>query len=536
MGFDDEEPLHGQRLFLRILLGCAAFFLAALSLAAAPAPKPAESPPFDVLELRVLGNSTLDAKVIEAAVYPYTGPAKRMGDVEAARAALERAYHDHGFGTVFVDIPEQTIEDGVVRLHVTEARLHQVRVTGEKYFSGREIRAAVPAAEQNSVPNLPELQREVAALNTQTRDRTVAPVLKAGPQPGSVDLTLRVEDHLPFHGSVELNNQYSVDTSHLRAAGQMSYDDMFDRLDSWSVQYQLSPESPGESHVFATNYTVRLGPAGSGLSFIYIDSKSDVATIGTLGVLGTGSIYGVRWQTPLPAIGSAQSIALEADYKDYKQDILLSTSSGLNTPVDYINLSASYSGARNTTQVQSDWTTVVNFGLANLVDNEQDFADKRYNAAPNYFYIRTDGGVTWAMPARFSTTLRLTGQYSVDPLISNEQMPIGGAMSVRGYLEAEELGDSALRGSFQLGAPPLIIAAGRLHLNEFIFYDQARAFTNDPLPDQARHSDLRSWGVGLKFDAMTHLYGSLSWAVPLVDGTRTLKGDSTVLFVIRSYW
>src|ERR1700677_2889286 len=93
--------------------------------AQAPAPPPAQSTPaaFDVLELRVQGNTVLDARSVESAVYPFTGPAKHMADVEAARAALERAYHDHGFGTVFVDIPEQSVDDGVVRLRVTEGRL-----------------------------------------------------------------------------------------------------------------------------------------------------------------------------------------------------------------------------------------------------------------------------------------------------------------------------------------------------------------------------------------------------------------------------
>ena len=30
-------------------------------------------------------------------------------------------------------------------------------------------------------------------------------------------LALKVDDHVPFHGSVELNNQYTIDTTHLRA-------------------------------------------------------------------------------------------------------------------------------------------------------------------------------------------------------------------------------------------------------------------------------------------------------------------------------
>jgi hemolysin activation/secretion protein len=504
------------------------------ALGATPAPG-VSGPSFDILELRVLGNSKLAPRDIETAVYPFTGPGKKMVDVEAARASLERTYHDRGYGTVFVDIPEQSVDEGIVRLRVSEGRLNAVRVTGARYFSGSEIRAAIAEAAPGSVPNLPKLQSEITALNAETRDRTIVPVLKAGPEPGTVDLTMRVADNLPFHGSVELNNQYTADTSRLRAAAQASYDNMFDRLDSFSVQYQTSPEDPQESHVFATSYTARIGADGSGLTFQYVDSKSDVATIGTLGVLGTGSVYGLRWAQPLPTAGSIQNVALEADFKDFQQNILVSPSSGLNTPIKYLVLSASYAGARATDLLRTDWTTSANFGVRGAPDNDTQFADKRFDAEPNFFYLRADGGVTFELPVHFSAALRLTGQYAVDPLISNEQLPIGGAASVRGYLEAEELGDSVLRSSLQIGAPPFTLFRGSLKLNEFLFYDVARAYTLDPLPGQEFHTDLSSTGIGMTFDVLTHFYGSLTWAYPLVDGLRTAKGDSTVLFVIRGY-
>jgi hemolysin activation/secretion protein len=490
---------------------------------------------FDVLELRVLGNTVLDARTIETVVYPFTGPGKRIADVEAARTALESAYHEKGFGAVFVDIPEQSVDEGVVRLHVTEGRLRQVRVTGERYFSARDIRAALPAAQPGGVPNLPELQRELTALNRQTPDRVVVPVMKAGPLPGTVDLALRTEDHLPFHGSVELNNQHTVDTKPLRVAVAASYDNMFGRLDSLGLQYQWAPQAPAESHVFAGSYALRLD-ADSRLSITYIDSKSDVATVGTLGILGTGTDIGLRWLRTLPATGWAHSVALGIDYKDFQQGILVTTSNEVSTPVQYWNLSASYSGAKGTTHEQWDWTTILNLGVRGVRDNEVQFANKRYNAQANYAYLRADGGWTVQLPVHFSATWRLTGQLAVEPLISNEQLAVGGAASVRGYLEAEELGDSAIRSSWQVGGPPLSFGAGRLHFNEYIFYDLGYTTTIDALPGEPVHADLRSTGAGMSFDAFGHAYGSLTWAYPLATATETQRGSSTWLFVVRSTW
>ena len=70
--------------------------------------------------------------------------------------------------------------------------------------------AALPAAKPGGVLQLSKLQEELTAVNTQTPDRSVVPVLKAGSAPGTVDLALQVTDHLPLHGSLEINNQASA--------------------------------------------------------------------------------------------------------------------------------------------------------------------------------------------------------------------------------------------------------------------------------------------------------------------------------------
>src|SRR3974390_1653095 len=105
-----------------------------------PAKASAEAEKFNIWEFRVLGNTQLSAPEIERVVYPFLGAGKLFETVEAARAALEKYYHDRGYGTVFVDIPEQDVADGVVRLRVTEGRLAHVRLTGARYMSGRIIR------------------------------------------------------------------------------------------------------------------------------------------------------------------------------------------------------------------------------------------------------------------------------------------------------------------------------------------------------------------------------------------------------------
>ena len=58
-------------------------------------------------------------------MYPFLGAQGDMDTVKKAADALQDAYKDAGFGTVLVDIPEQQVDDGVVRLRVIEGKLNR---------------------------------------------------------------------------------------------------------------------------------------------------------------------------------------------------------------------------------------------------------------------------------------------------------------------------------------------------------------------------------------------------------------------------
>jgi len=503
----------------------------ALGSTAAAATKQSEER-FDVHEFRVLGNTTLATIDIERTVYPFLGDRKVFADVESARAALEKAYHDRGYDTVFVDLPPQDVAEGIVRLRVTEGRLRQTRVSGTRYFSNRQILAELPAAAPGKVPQFPELQKELAAVNAQTSDRSVVPILKAGPTPGTVDLTLKVDDHVPLHGSFELNDQYTPDTKPLRATFALSYDNLFGRLDNISVQYQDSPQRTNQVGVFAANYAA--SPLASGLrpSVYYINSSSDVATVGTIGVIGKGTIAGLRLSYPMPFGSGVQSLTLGADYKHFRETINLDASNALATPISYTNLSLAYSGAWKTDARDTSFSASADFGPRGFGNDAAGFANKRFQGRPNYFYLRLDGSLNPRLPFGFHLNTRLAGQFAVEPLITNENYSIAGNDGVRGYLEAEELGDSAIKGTTQLFAP-------LLHWHEqpladaFVFYDIGATQFIDSLPGSPTHVVLRSAGAGFDFLPGRPISGVLTWADPLVSASRTRSGQSRYLFVVR---
>jgi hemolysin activation/secretion protein len=98
---------------------------------------------FDIFEYQVEGNSKLTNVEIETAVYPFLGEKRTFTDVRKAREALEKAYHQAGYLTVLVDIPEQEVANKVVKLSVTESKIGKLRIKDSDYYSLGRIKISI---------------------------------------------------------------------------------------------------------------------------------------------------------------------------------------------------------------------------------------------------------------------------------------------------------------------------------------------------------------------------------------------------------
>jgi len=251
---------------------------------------------FDIWEYEVTGNSLLGAGKIEKAVMPYLGPQRKITDVDAARGALQQQYQDAGYLSVQVLIPEQKVDEGVVRLQVVEATLSALDVTGAQFTAPSRVAKAMAALKPGQVPNFSALQAQLEEVNRRS-DIKVSPVLKAGAQPGTVAAQLDVDDQLALHGSVEVNNKQSLNTSGLRMAAALHYDDLWALGHSAGLNFQYTPQAPTEVRAASVNYSVPTGAKGETLSAYVSRSRSNmnIWVYEGMGVVGNTDVAGLRY-------------------------------------------------------------------------------------------------------------------------------------------------------------------------------------------------------------------------------------------------
>jgi hemolysin activation/secretion protein len=174
-----------------------------------------------------------------------------------------------------------------------------------------------------------------------------------------------------------------------------------------------------------------------------------------------------------------------------------------------------------------------NFGSRDAVGDSEHFDLARYQGRPNFFYLRGSASMTEQLPAGLQFITKIAGQGAMEPLVSNEYFSIAGADGVRGYLEAEDFGDTAIKGTLQLESPQWHCWSGSLTGRAFGFFDDGHVTFLASLPGQPDHADLRSTGIGVELAALGHYTGLLTWAYPLLSGPRTHSGSSRVLFMVR---
>jgi hemolysin activation/secretion protein len=497
---------------------------------AAPAPtEPATR--FDIRAFQVRGNTVLPPQAVERAVYPFMGPGRSEADVEGARAALQKAFEDAGYVAVSVFVPEQSIEGGILQLQVQQQAIGQVLVEGAR--NPDAIRAQAPSLAQGQTPNLPAFQRDVVALN-QNPSRRVNPELRAGTAPGTLDVVLTVEERSPLHASVELNNFSSAATTDLRASATIRHDDLWGLGHSLSLSAQTAPRRTDDGTVFSGNYLLPLG-VGTQLLAYYVHSDSDIAVIGGTSVIGQGDMAGLRLVRSLGSReGFYHSLTLGIDWKDFGEDVILGADRA-SAPIRYFPLYAGWRGDWTSARSQSDITVSTTVGIRGLGDGWLAFDAKRYHARPSFFALKLDAGHRQDFGPGLQLYSRFTGQWSPDPLISNEGFSLGGMSSVRGYYESEALADYGFALQTELRSPDLASMLGT-PFNELRFHaflDSGAGAIHDPLPGQDRRFNLVSTGLGARLKLFNFFTGAVDLGVPLITTTDTESGDIFVRFRIQ---
>ncbi|NGZ84116.1 ShlB/FhaC/HecB family hemolysin secretion/activation protein [Duganella aceris] len=487
---------------------------------------------FEITRFEVAGNTLLSQPQIDELLGKFTGKERDFGDVQRALEALEAVYHQRGYNVVTIELPEQELNGGVVRLRVVETKVGRVSVRNNRYFDEANIRRSLPALREGATPNLKQVSSNLKQAN-ENPSKQVTMKLQSGEKADEVDAVLDVKDESPWKvmGNADNTGTEATGKTHLGVVLQNA--NLFGRDHLATLQYTTSAEEPGRVKVYGAGYHIPLYESGDSLDFYASYSNVDSGTIAAgafnLAVSGKGAVYGARYNQALAKRGELEArLSYGVDVKAFKNSVQLSGTE-LGNDVTVHPVSIAYQASLPIKQGEIGGQVTLLHNIPGGSNGGKDAFAVRVGAKDSYTIVRFGGSVTRALADDWQVRAIANGQYSNDALIPGEQFGAGGATSVRGFIEREISNDSGLGVNLELYTPNLCRQVN-WNCRLLGFYDNAYIKRNHAQPGELESTSIASAGVGARFVLSTYVNLQLDYGHVLRAGA-TNRADANRLHV-----
>jgi len=463
----------------------------------------------------------------------------------ASLAAVQRLaqiwYIDHGHPFVDVTLPPQNINSGVVQVVVTEYRVGAVTVAGEKWFSAPLLKRESGLQPGDSL-TLDGLRVDLSVLN-RNPFRTVNLVFQPGAATGTADVELRTQDRIPVHVYVTFDNQgvRSLGRDEWGLGGTWGNVFGLDQL----LSYQFIRSDLNRYMAHSLSWTVPLPWRDRLLVFgAYATERPDIGPyFDETGHSGQASI---RYVHDLPdfdvsLVHFSADVQFGYDYKVTNNNLEFGGIRvfGSEAAVQQFPLIADISDSDRFGQTEISNEFVVSPGGLGGNNSAPAFAALEPGARPDYVYDNFSLTHTSFLPAGFSLESRVFWQVANADLLYSEQLGLGGANAVRGYITDTALGSNGVLVSQEVRAPAFSLG-GHWHLPDTeqlgAFWDYGHVAQVTPVPDALNHADLASAGVDLhaSLGRDVNLSFDIGWQLRPPPGTAK-RGGFTDLSVLVGY-
>lgn len=494
------------------------------------------TPKFEISAFQVEGNTLIPSEELQAVLAPFVGSSRDFGDVQSALQMLQGAYQERGYSAVRVLLPEQVLENGIVRIQIIQQKIVSVKATGNDVFDDENIMRSVPALKIGEPPNARAVARNIRVANENPSKFATVHFKSSEQYPDGIDATIRIIDEKPQKLFFTLDNTGNHQTKDLRmGVGYQNYN-LFNRDHRLTAQFVTSPQSDlsfQDMRIFALGYTIPLYEQGNSLDFFAAYSDVDAGTLlgGALDITSKGALFGAHYNWNLNRIGNYQhKLNVGLDYRNYDPN---TSFGGVNlTPeVTATPASVTYSGLWKGSDRQWGFNLGV---IANIPDlashgSEDDFAAPPWLAEDNFKRYTWGADFVQNFATDWQVHLAGNGQFASDHLHPGEQFGLGGMDSTRGWHERAFSGDRGYRWSLEVVSPNFGRSlVEKLSLKTLAFYDVGHVSNlNNVLGDKVGNRiTIGSVGVGLRLAYDKHLLARADLAM-VVDGDKTNSASAT---------
>lgn len=423
---------------------------------------------------------------------------------------INEVYLDKGFVTARAYLPEQTIENGIIKIGLLEGKVGDVEVEGNRWTKSSHIKKRL-GMNKGEIFNIQKLEENMLVYNRYNNNIEIKGNLAAGKKIGTTDVTIKAEEKAPYHLAAVADNAGRKTIGKNRAGLIASHDSLFGYRDKLSAgvyanRYSWTPFV--DYNIPVNKYDGRIG-----ISFSHNEAEIGHGDYKDFNIESRSQNYSIYYTHPIirelhRELNSTTSFTYKRavtsfDGYDLYEDKIPELKTGLNFRYDTEN------------------------GIWYLAQNISYAAPWFQNRID---YWKFEGSILRLHDFGHRILGQFRGNYQYIPqdvIPYADQMSAGGFGTVRGYSQ----GLLTAKSGYQLGAEIYFpIAPEKFYINcipyrtdeyvrPFVFTDYAALYPYKGTGNGAEgfnNSDiLLSAGAGLRFQLPYNIVAKVAYGVPL---------------------
>ena len=471
-----------------------------------------------------------------------------IGELQEIADEVTRFYRESGLIVAYAYVPAQTVDDGVVTIHVLDGILGQILVEDNKNYSTGLLTAPFDGLEGEAVTKQ-SLESALLTISDYP-GLTSFGVLQPGQDVGETELVLKVLKEKPHQHWIHFDNYGTESTGEYRLSYNFEKFNPFKRGDfySLSVLKTFDPsetlygafayETPVFNYRWSTGAEISRNAFDLGREFEELDisGESKIASWFIKNQLQRNRERNLYWLLDL----SAKRADTEVSDRKLSEDEL--TVLGLEFGFDSIDTRRA--GI-------NQFTMRYDQGLCDFLGSLSCRGDSQSSrrsgagefASGKFEKISLRGSRFQSLTKNTSLLFRGDFQWSNDLLLPLEQAVMGGPGNVRAYPTAEFLRDKMLFLSleYNINAPGFADkpAFGHRTWGEIfqtsLFLDYSKGRLNDPLANEDRNVELSGMGIAFQFLIPNRLAARLEISSRL-SSKKQSNDDNPQLFFSLDYY
>ncbi|NGX52077.1 MAG: Heme/hemopexin transporter protein HuxB [Candidatus Anoxychlamydiales bacterium] len=353
--------------------------------------------------------------------------------IEDIKQTILNYYQDNFHPFVIVSLPEQKIQNNVIKIIVYESTACDISIKGNKYFSEKNIQNYISLKPNKSI-DTQSIMQDLYWIN-RNPFRNASIVFSPGNKENTTDLEYFIDDRYPFRAYVGAENTGFEATEKERLIAGFNWGN------AWGLDHIVTFQYTASSNInrfqaFTASYALPIfGKRILTLYGGYAQFKPK-KTIKDLKNEGRSVQFSARYTFPIKPIKHyLHDLSIGFDYKRENINLTYRQRPFIGNSVNITQLVCDYNGRYELGNFNIPVEIIFVLSPGDIMEKQsnQRFSELRPHAKNSYFYSMQKITPIFKLPKDYELVINYTSQFSSNNLLSSEQLGLGGYNTVRGY-------------------------------------------------------------------------------------------------------